>query len=450
MRVTITPSLWWLFFLVFLLAACSPVALEPAADLAGGPAATGEAYPALIPATATLPPYPWPTVTPPPTSPPDPTEEPTETIPPVPTPPPTPIVTPIPTAAPPIIPFPDGTTAQPFTLYWRDGDVIRSLRSDGEAESSVFLDPAAEFGLFLPPIEANILSWGAISPDGRTLALTLTEEASPATSSPYPVHIYLFDLQSREMRQLAKFGVEPVWSPDSTRLAYSSTETRGLWVVDVIEGKADEIFNIENASEHYVTGMTWSPNNRQIAVIDEQPYASTAIFIVDTDKLEPPKLLEGPFSSWAYNVQWSPTDERISFTSAVDGPGGWQIQIVDLDGKWTQLAGDVYPVSGVPRWSPNGQWIAFGGVAIYESAHYQTDLWLTDSFGKSLIRLTFDAAQIKNDIQTENSRPLWSPDGTQLLFRKAEEIWLLSLLDNSQRKLLSLPNSSEIGLVITR
>lgn len=139
-------SLGWMLFLIPVAAACSPVAVEPAA------------YPAVAPATATLPPYPWPTPTAGPTDPPEPIDEPPPTEPPVPTRPPTPVVTPIPTAAPPIIPLPDGTTPQPFTLFWRDGDVIRSLRSEGETEPTVFLDPAKEFALYLTPEEAYFRS----------------------------------------------------------------------------------------------------------------------------------------------------------------------------------------------------------------------------------------------------------------------------------------------------
>lgn len=245
-----------LLLVITVAVACAPtVAPEPMAALSPGdavatpttaanaavmpsPQRTPEVYPPLPTLTPTLPPYPWPTHTPAPPPPPTETEEPTPTDPPVPTLPPTPVVTPIPTVAPPFISFPAGTTEQPFTIYYRDGDVILSLGSEVGAAPQVFLDPLAELGLELAAQRSGIhLRSGAMSPDGQTLALVLTndpvskmpEGATDAFSpAPHPVSIYLMDVTTRELRLLVEEGFIPVWSPDGSRIAYRSTETLGL------------------------------------------------------------------------------------------------------------------------------------------------------------------------------------------------------------------------------
>ena len=84
------------------------------------------------------------------------------------------------------------------------------MRSD-EAEPRLFLDPGEELGLYLPPPEAGIRSWGAVSPDGRTMALMLSEEPQPifVEDTPYPVHIYLLNQETGDVQLLVKNGVAP-------------------------------------------------------------------------------------------------------------------------------------------------------------------------------------------------------------------------------------------------
>jgi Tol biopolymer transport system component len=449
-----------LVLLLLPLAACAPGVVEPAADAAATaatppvapPAPALAAYPDPPSATATLPPYPWPTPTPGPTDPPEPTKPPTETPPPDPTLSPTPVVTPIPTAEPPFIPFPPGTTAQPFTLYWRDGDAIRSLRSD-KGEPQLFLDPAAEFGLYLPPAEAYIRSWGAVSPDGQRFALVLTEERelTQQLDTPHPVGIYLFDRESRALRPLVKDGLEPVWSPDGKRLAYRSTATGGLWVAEVESGATKEVYKVDRENAHNVTAITWAPDNSRLAILDEVFYETPELFIIDSDQERSPQLLIDPSSNWVSAPQWSPTGNQLSFLWGLgERGGGVQLRIVDLTGEQQQFAKGVFAGGGPATWSPDGRWIAYAGTARYEPLPAQIDLWLVGATDAVFKRLTFDNKSGADDPGANDASPLWSPDGTQLAFRKGDEIWLLSLIDGGQGRLFAFPAEADIGLLIGR
>jgi WD40 repeat protein len=437
-------------------AACVPAAVEPeAAQTSVSVVETPPvlaAYPGAPTFTPLPPPYPWPTASPGPTDAPEPTAPPEPTEPPPPTLPPTPVVTPIPTAEPPFIPLPDGTTPQPFSLYWREGDVIRTMRSD-EGEPRLFLDPAEEFGLYLPPPEAGIRTWGAAAPDGRTMAMVLAEEPQPVfvEDLPYPVHIYLLDQETRDLRLLVKNGLDPVWSPDGKRLAYRSTETGGLWVAEVESGVTVEVYKVDRANAHTITAITWAPDSRRLAVLDEVFFESPALFIVDLEWEGPPQQLIDPSSNWVSSPQWSPRDDQISFLWGVgERDGGVQLRIVNFEGKQQQLVHGVFAGGGSVNWSPDGLWLIYSGTARYEPLPPQIDLWLVTVTDGLFKRITFDDKAGAENSRVNDSNPMWAPDGTQIVFQKDSELWVLSLLEGGQRKLWAFPNGVDVGLVLER
>jgi Tol biopolymer transport system component len=101
-----------------------------------------------------------------------------------------------------------------------------------------------------------------------------------------------------------------------------------------------------------------------------------------------------------------------------------------------------------PLWSPDGKWIAFAGLAIYEAENPPWNLVLIDPAGGELKRLTFGP-----NLSAGETLCAWSPDGTQLIFIRStpdyfHEVWSQSLIDGSERLLLSPIYIKEIGLVI--
>jgi Tol biopolymer transport system component len=361
--------------------------------------------------------------------------------------------------APPFISFPEGTTAQPFTLYYREGDVIRSLSNAPGATPQVFLDPLAEFGHYLPPRREYVPEWGALSPDGRTMALVLTDDpiskmppgASDAFSpAPHPVSIYLMDMVTRELRLLVPEGFIPVWSPDSQRLAYRSTQTWGLWVADVATGEAREVYAV--SGEHFVSQFAWASDNRQLSLTDVVLYYTDELFIVDAEDLTPPRVVVPGRTYGLSLAQWSPVSQQLALIMTGPTPQYHEdLWLMNSDGTAArQLTHDLRVLGGLPQWSPDGRWIAFSAVAIYEAELSQYDLWLIDPVSAELRRLTFEQSVTIGDDLANDTMPSWSPDGTQLVFFKtSSQLWVMSLIDGSRRPLVqNYDNLYDSGLIV--
>ena len=358
---------------------------------------------------------------------------PTATNPPLPTPIPTPVVTPIPTAVPPIIPLPEGQTPQPFTIVYRQGDVLWAIDSDG-TEPYILLNVQAALGLHF--LEENLVwnnGWASPSPDGEQLALVLSTMAEqPNRAEPLESFIYLFHRHTGELNLLVEAGLLPVWSPDGSQLAYRHATSGGLWVLEVASGQAQELYAAglnERGFLQYVTQMSWSPDSQHLVFVDQTSFVSGDIVIVDVNQSQPPHVIWSSENYFAYSPEWSPDGNHILYVSGMGQSAASDHQnlwLVKSNGtEQTQITRDMTQ-AGQPHWSPDGQWIVFTAAPSYEDTTPRPELWLVNPDGTELKRLT-------STISTVEWVPAWSPDGTQIVFiRDRQTVWVISLADGSQ------------------
>ncbi len=98
--------------------------------------------------------------------------------------------------------------------------------------------------------------------------------------------------------------------------------------------------------------------------------------------------------------QWSPTGERILFTSDRDGaPGSWDLYLMDADGSNVRRVFEKEAARGVPTWSPDGKQIAY---VRWEQGKFF--IYIAPIDGKKEERIAL------------GSLPAWSPDGTEIAF----------------------------------
>lgn len=430
--------------LLMVLASCGPewppgVTPEPLTEVAQRQAMPSSTAGSIVSPFQSPIQTPMPTPTPWIEPPPPPTRRPTPTIPPVPTPLPTPIVTRIPTAVPPIIPLPAGDL-EPYTIVYREGSVVRAVDSDGRNDRIV-IDIPAQLSRFLVDRSFLAGTWASSAPDGSRLALVVSDfenlDAVPRGERT-EFAIYLFDPMTRDLRLLVEDGVKPVWSPDGARIAYRSTRTQGLWVVDVATGGTQELFSVGYPeTENQADWFTWSPDAQKIAVVKNWGGVANVggIWIVNVDNGGASRQVVSMEMN-ALGLEWSPTGKDVLFLSSegerLTSERPINIWLVDAEtGSQRQLTLNMGAGGGAPVWSPDGNWIAFAGTNLLEGEPYQYDLWLIINDGNALARLNDDPAIDLN--------PLWTPDGERIVFhREGDGIWEATLRDGSLRQVLDL------------
>jgi eukaryotic-like serine/threonine-protein kinase len=125
---------------------------------------------------------------------------------------------------------------------------------------------------------------------------------------------------------------------------------------------------------------------------------------------------------------WSPTGDRLAYSSTSFGDGRYRIYVAQADGsrQVTELG-----YGKDPAWHPWQDWLVFNGV---DTGGEQPGLWLMHSDGSERRRLTDNG----ND-----QRPVWTPDGRSIVFMSSgrHDNWELYRLNFEDLSIMRLTYS---------
>lgn len=248
----------------------------------------------------------------------------------------------------------------PTSEEGRPGSAI-FVRSISNKSPPRKISAAASYSAMSQPAQEADLSW---SPNGMALAFL-----SDARSSGQ-LQLYVAENGSspEQLTQLQGHLARPQWSPDGRRIAF-------LYMPDVSAGGGPTAVAKEE------TGVAG-------AHIEEQRLA-----IVDLAKRQ--VLLVSPADLYIYDFDWSPDGRRLVATGAHgEGDNSWyvaQLWIIRIaDGLTTSLFKPNFQIAA-PRWSPNGQMIAFIGGLNSDEGIASGDVYCIPASGGSPRNLTRDA-----------------------------------------------------------
>jgi dipeptidyl aminopeptidase/acylaminoacyl peptidase len=251
----------------------------------------------------------------------------------------------------------------------------------------------------------------ALSPDGTHVAWV---QSTAATTSQ---RTHIRETSGSAPATLVKIPVtgertdfDPAWSPDSGTLAVFSSagakEQRQLWIVNADGSNPKKNTNLNG----YAARPRWSHDGKQVAFLYIEGAggggplmaAPTTTGVIDAaihnQRIAVLNVATGqlrqvsPENLHIYDYDWSPDDKAFVATAA-PGPGDnnwWIAQIYTIDiAKGNAIS--IYKPSlqvAVPRWSPDGNSIAFIEGLMSDEGFHGGDLFTISADGRDVINHT--------------------------------------------------------------
>ncbi|MCW2999895.1 MAG: exported protein of unknown function, partial [Solirubrobacterales bacterium] len=241
------------------------------------------------------------------------------------------------------------------------------------------------------------LGGGALAPGARAADLLAFQNVDPPFVTGQPgdgdTNVWTIDPDTGAARALTAgpgFDGQPRWSPDGTRLAFSSDRagSRDIWTMRA-DGADPRAVTSGPADDEQ---PAWSPDGTRVVFV-RRDASGVALVTARTDGAVQRVLESVPCCSMD-KPRWSPDGRWIAFGESVTLTGApGSVVVVGADGTPRRSLGS----GSDPEWSPDSARLAFGGPELTTVSPDGTDPRGLGGPGES---------------------PAWTPDGRTLVFKR--------------------------------
>jgi Tol biopolymer transport system component len=272
------------------------------------------------------------------------------------------------------------------------------------------------------------ISW---SPDGRVVAAARADQGSASDSTA----IYVIPTDTGEPRAVTStrrpaVDLSPAFSPDGTRLAYSSCQSWEDGTCAVYALNLDSGYR-QTAPAHrltsdadYTAGLCWSRDGRSVIYAQRTMAGRFYLFRVPVTGTHIPERIEVA-GQGAVRPRAALSQNRLVFARDMS----------DVDIYQFQVRGSAAPliVSSLleyqPQFSPDGRHIAFTTTRSGEGP----EIWVAAADGSEARQLTLGSERWQDS-------PHWSPDGRQIAFNlqdndRQSHIWTVDVEGGPPRQI---------------
>ncbi|MFC2091035.1 alpha/beta hydrolase fold domain-containing protein [Bacteroidota bacterium] len=246
--------------------------------------------------------------------------------------------------------------------------------------------------------------WPIWSPDGTRIIYSSIKFGNHEIGGNYEIGIVNADgSHMKNLTQHSAFDWLECWSPDGSKIIFSS-DRDGNMELYIMEADGSDVKRLTN-HPLYDADARWSPDGSKIVYMSDRGERNYDIYLMNPDGTGKIQLTDNPSADMSPN--WMPDGTEIVFESRRDGKT--QVYLMDADGSHERRLTDTAYMCGYAVPSPDGSRIAF-----QSNREGNSDIFVINRDGNSLKNLSSHPA---NDRQLT-----WSPDGKKIAFRSDRDI----------------------------